>query len=271
MTKAYVETTVLTDALLKPGSRSTTARAAIARFTESLLPVYAIKEFKAGPLRRFVWFHGKLFTTKSWAKTVEQLRKMAGTPQRYFTSTAVESLEAASRKTQRVTLGRLVEKYGASATQDVVLCDQYRLALGSIIRQAWKKRREITSSVVHSIPCYPETEIVEERGIFELGEVHCRPKVECSLASELRRNQGILRTLRDAVEAQPQKPENTRRAKVPRELIRVPQMKLTDQQCRQLGDAIFAFFCPTDAVILSTNTRDLRPLAAGLGKKVETP
>jgi len=48
--RAFVDTTVLTDALLKVGEPRDRAKAAIARFVESLLPVYAIKEFQAGPL-----------------------------------------------------------------------------------------------------------------------------------------------------------------------------------------------------------------------------
>jgi hypothetical protein len=70
VTKAYVETTVLADALLKPGARASAAKATIGRFSESLLPVYSIKEFKAGPLHHYVWFHGKLVQTKSWGKSL---------------------------------------------------------------------------------------------------------------------------------------------------------------------------------------------------------
>ncbi len=44
-----------------------------------------------------------------------------------------------------------------------------------------------------------------------------------------------------------------------------------EKTCRSLGDAIFAFFAPADAAILTTNERDHRPLAAALGKSVDTP
>ncbi len=54
-------------------------------------------------------------------------------------------------------------------------------------------------------------------------------------------------------------------------MVRLPKEKLTDQHCRQLGDAVFAFFCPNDAVILTTNAKDLAPLAESLGKKTHTP
>jgi hypothetical protein len=269
--KAYVETTVLADALLKPGARAKSAITAIKTFEESQLPVYAIKEMKAGPLHHYVWLHGKLVTTRSWAKTLEQLRKMAMTPRRYWVSTAVEALEAAAHSERSVTLGDLVERYGRIATDDVVRCDRYRLALRNIVVSAWRRRHRLTSSVVDPLPCYAETEICEERGLIELGETKCQPTVECALAAPLKANPEALKKLRVAVEAQPDKPENKKRGKVLKDLVRVPKEKLTPVQCRQLGDAVFAFFCPDAATILTTNTKDLRPLADALGKKAQSP
>jgi hypothetical protein len=271
VTKAYVETTILTDALLKPGVRAAAAISAIRTFQESLLPVYAIKEMKAGPLHHYVWLHGKLVTTGSWEKTLEQLRRMATTPRRYWVSTAVEALEAAAHTNRRVTLHELVEKYGTTATDDAVRCDRYRLSLRSIIMRGWKQRRKLTTSIVDELECYAETNITEERGLIELGETKCQPKDECSLASALKQSPEILRKLRGAVEAQGGKSENTRRAKVLKDLIRVPKEKLLARQCRQLGDAVFAFFSPQDAVILTTNTKDLRPLAEALSKRAHGP
>jgi len=273
VTRAYVETTVLADALLKPGKRATAAKVAIRRFDESLLPVYAIKEFKAGPLHHYVWFHGKLFTTRSWSKTLAQLRITAMSPFRIrWISTAVEALEAAARKNACVTMGHLVTKYGVAATEDTVLCDRYRLSLRSIIMRAWRNRRKLTSVVIDELTCYPESDVVEERGLIELGEINCLPQDECCLAAELRQNPTSLETMSDAIKAQPLKPENVKRAQVLRDLVRLPpSQKLMPKQCRDLGDAVFAYFCPIDAVILTTNDGDLRPLAGALGKKVETP
>jgi hypothetical protein len=271
VTRAYVETTVLADALLKPGPRANAAKSALRRYDESLLPVYSIKEFKAGPLAHYVWFHGKLVTTGSWQKTLGQLRKTAMSPFRMrWVSTAIEALEAAEHKDRAITLGHLVDKYGALATRDVVQCDRYRLSLRRIIMRAWKKRRQLTSTVVHELSCYPEGDIVEERGLIELGEVDCCPKDECCLAEELRRHPESLKKMKAAIAGQPRKDENVKRSQVLRTLTR-PSHKLTPKQCRYLGDAVFAYFCPPDAVILTTNTTDLIPLAEALGKKAEAP
>jgi hypothetical protein len=233
--------------------------------------VYSIKEFKAGPLTKYVWFHGKLVTTRSWEKTLTQLRRSAMSPFRgRWVSTAVEALEAAAHQDRNVTQAELVNKYGALATDDVVRCDRYRLSLRRMIIRAWKKRRQVTSSVVDELSCYPEGAVVEERGLIDLGEVDCCPKDECCLAAELRRHPESLKKMKAAIAGQPRKDENAKRSQALRSLIR-PSHKLTPKQCRHLGDAVFAYFCPPDAVILTTNTTELIPLAEALGKKAEAP
>ncbi len=271
MSKAYLETTILADALLKPGPRAAAAKAAISNFTHSILPVYAIKELKAGPLHHYVWFHGKLVQTKSWQKSVEQLRRMAATPRTRWASTAVEALEATAHLRRNVTLAQQVAKYGILATEDRVICDSYRLTLGNIIRTAWKRRRKLTTEVVGELSCYSEGDVVEERDLFELGEVKCCPKDECALAGQLRRNLEALKVLRDVVQSQSPKAENLKRLQVLRDFIRVPKQKLSPKQCIVLGDAMFAFFCPTDATIVTTNTTDISPLATALGKNTVAP
>jgi Fe-S-cluster-containing dehydrogenase component len=99
----------------------------------------------------------------------------------------------------------------------------------------------------------------------------CQPINECHLAVELRGNPSALKIMKTTVDAQPTKDENVKRSQVLHDLVRLPNQKLTPKQCRHLGDAIFAYFCPVDATILTTNIKDLGPLAAALGKKAETP
>jgi hypothetical protein len=76
--KAYVDTTVLTDALLKQGPQGAVARGALKTYSETILPVYAIREFKAGPLNYWVWLHNKLVLTKSVSKTLDAISAIVG-------------------------------------------------------------------------------------------------------------------------------------------------------------------------------------------------
>jgi hypothetical protein len=54
--------------------------------------VYAIKEFKAGPLRNHVWFYNKLVVSKCWAEAVQAINAISRTPNRNKLSTALEAI-----------------------------------------------------------------------------------------------------------------------------------------------------------------------------------
>jgi hypothetical protein len=267
--RAFVETTILADALLKPGPRSAGAKTAIRSFDESLLPTYAIKEFEAGPLSHYIWFHAKLVTTNSFHNTLTQLHKMSRTPRKYWVSTAIEALQAAAYKDRGLTLQRLVDKYGPLATQDKVLCDRYRYSLRRIIRRACNEKTTLTTAVVDELSCYTAGTFSEERGLIELGPVRCSSHRTCSIGEMLKSDVSALESLKMVVDKQPAKPENTRRSQALRELLRFPKQALGIKHCRNLGDAVFAFCCPTDATILTTNEKDLGPFAETLGKNVK--
>src|SRR5260221_8295622 len=97
MSKAFIETTVLTNLLLKYGSKKQKdAQNALKRYDGSILPVYSIKEWKAGPLRTFAWLHDKLAITRSIGQTLIAINEVS--PYKiYIRSTSLEALDAAAR------------------------------------------------------------------------------------------------------------------------------------------------------------------------------
>src|SRR2546426_7742532 len=95
MTDAYVETTVLTDILLKPTTpKQLRAKAALARYQNTLLPVYSIKEWKAGPLSNYAYLHDKLVVTQSLRDTLQAVSVLARGS--YRQATSMEALTAAA-------------------------------------------------------------------------------------------------------------------------------------------------------------------------------
>lgn len=270
MNKAFVDTTILTDVLLKTGEAKENAEMALNKFTLTLLPVYAIKEFKAGPLKNFVWFHNKLYIVKSFEKAVDALQKISRTPQRYLTSTAIQSLKEATGSISKETPASLEKKYGENALLDKILCDEIRLAIKVSIYKAWQKRRKMTSEVVLPLPCYREVAPYEKRGLIELIPKNCNLSVECVVVELMKKKPEDLRKLRDVIKDS-DKTENKRRAKILRQIYRTPKMPINDRDCKYLGDAVFAFFAPADSMILSTNIKDHLPLAKALRKKAISP
>src|SRR5262249_48993045 len=110
-------------------------------------------------------------------------------------------------------------------------------------------------------------------GFFEMAPMECSGDRPCCLWDELTKetNKSLLTALRDAIPVTSSGFEDRNRRKVLKQLINTPKIPLTRENCRWLGDAVFAFFCPQDAVILTTNTRDHGPLAKAIGKRAEAP
>ncbi len=272
MTRAYVDTTVLTDVLLKNGPVKDRALAALASFDATQLPVYAIKEFKRGPFAHYVWLHNKLVTTGSFARSLQALHAVSRTPRRYATSTALEALFSVADSIGSKTTAELTATHGADATLDSMLCDENRLTLKRIIYSAWAKRRSITTEIVDPLSCYNELAPYEKRGLIETKPTACDREDKCCLAAPLRAKAEELRKMKKAIDdSKSMRPEDRKRAQALQFLFRKTKRNLTDAMCRQLGDAIFVAFAPTDAVILTTNPRDHLLLANSIGKQVQTP
>jgi hypothetical protein len=122
------------------------------------------------------------------------------------------------------------------------------------------------------LSCYEETGPYElQDGQIEIQKLRCVIDKECSLAPVLRSRVEEIRKLRDAIIKEPKSAENDRRLRTLKDLIRKPKALVTEKTCRNLGDAFFALFAPSDSVVLTTNVKDHRPLATALGKRAESP
>src|SRR5438552_3179011 len=102
MSKAFVDTTVFTDVALKTRPYNKSSADSLKRYSETELPTYAIKEFKAGPLSHYAWLHNKFATLKSFANTLDALHRMSMSPRKYRTATALEALRDAAKATGSV-------------------------------------------------------------------------------------------------------------------------------------------------------------------------
>jgi hypothetical protein len=244
---------------------------AIARYDSTEMPVYAIKEFKAGPLTYLVWAHNKLALTQSLAKTMTAISAvLRRQPNR--ASTALNAV-AEMISAQKQSVGSLAERYGNGADPDAISADQLRYSFRRRVMTGWAKRRELANDVVCPLDCYPETTpTVTEGNLLTVNSARCNQGSKCAMAEAMKQAPEQIEKLRRAIQAQPCSRENERRARVLKDIGRNPKRPLADESaCRALGDAAFAFLCPEDAVILTTNTRDHRPLASALGKTVASP
>jgi hypothetical protein len=260
--KAYIDTTILTDALLKQDSQGDTARNAFKNYSETILPVYAIKEFQAGPLQYHIWLHDKLALTKSLKMTpLDAVNAIIG----YQKNRAKTSLHA---------LTSLLAAGTSRAMTDEELADLFRMATAGLIIRAWNKRRRLTSSVTDELSCYPETDpkIVMRTGLFAKSRKIYRlyGTEECCMANSLKKRGNDLELLMHALDGLTRR-EDTNRRGVLRKLWRTPKQPMDARDCVKLGDAFFALHAPADSVILTTNVKDHMHLANALGKQAVSP
>lgn len=268
--KAFVDTTILTNILLKSGDICEKSQSALRIFDQSFLPVYAIKEFKAGPLHNYVYLHNKLVTTGSYDKTIAAIQRLSLTPQRYKTATALEALTEASKSFSQNTPQDLLEKY-CHTDLGKILYDETRISLRVIIMIAWKKRRLVTTEVVNPLICYNEIAPIEKRGLIDDSPLSCESHSTCSIQKILKDKLEDVEKLWEAIDESSPKIEDQRRRKVLKSLFRTPKRDISGDDCRRLGDAVFALLAPKDSVILTTNIKDHKTLAQALDKEAVSP
>lgn len=271
MSKALVDTTILVNALLKPGAQSKAALAALNKFTETSLPVYAIKEFREGPLYYYVWLYNKLVSTNSYPKTLSAIAGMFR--RKNLQATAYGAIEIA-QGISNTDLASLTLKYGPTASLEDVLRDELKLIIKGLIIKAWRKRRTLTDKIVHDLPCFAEIDpIIKGDGTIDLLPLGCTKRAACCVAKHLKTKEADLDLMQAALEPHEGKAENLKRRTALNALIKLKVKEIdqiNDKQCKAFGDAVFSFYCEADQSVLTTNDVDHKILADSLKKNVSS-
>jgi hypothetical protein len=261
----FVDTTVLVEALLKPMANRKKARATIRQYERSMLPAYAIKELKCGPLKHFIWLHNKFSETKSFSRTLRAIQRAFMRP--YQQGTALEALQVGAE----LLIGAELSHANTPRQTDLAMADSFRLALRRRIDLAWRERRKLTSEVTDELSCFAEVahSFNEKTKFIDDNRRKCDLEEKCCLASGLVSRPDDLDKLIHAIKGLTRPEDNRRRAAL--HLLRnTPKRPFGDQACKDLGDAYFALQCPADCAILTSNAKDHTVLARALNKTVET-
>lgn len=268
--KAYLETTILADSLIKIGPDAEEAKAAVRQYSISLLPVYAIKEFKAGALGYVSYLHSKLLESKSYAATLSALARVVQQP--YRVATCLRLLgDLHSKIVSSPQKATLKAKYGSLAEADKIIFDSLVLETKMLVMKAWLRCDSIATEIVDDLSCYKRiAPKIRKNGRYNLDPTTCKTN-DCCMAKNLKARKIELTRLVSVIKRLPPKRENGPRQAVLHNLAVRGNYKLKNKDCMSLGDAVFALYCPADADILTTNLSDLRPLAEALGKSAVSP
>lgn len=259
--RVFLDTTILVDAVLKSGVEGDNARKALAKYKERLLPQYAIKEFKAGALRNYIWLHTKSATLRTYDEIMTALTRMWARPS--VSGTAWRAI----RDFEHSISSRLPSDYTTrypGQTLGEIQRAEIELWLRTLILRAWRKRTKI-GTIVRPLTCYSEVDIkFTKNGIFEDEPIKCDVQDCCLRAPFVKRSVDIGKLLAN-FDKLPRKKETGRRKEALDHLHRTPNRPLSEKQCKALGDAVFVLQCPSDATLMTTNVADHGPLADAIG------
>jgi hypothetical protein len=265
--KTVVDTTVFTDVLLKADAQRTTEELAIKNASETLLPVYAIKEFKSGPLHYFAWYHNKVVEASSWPEAISVIRNNIGR-RKNLPATALQAVGDFLGSIGKELPDDIGQRY-PGMTLETAQLTELRTWLKQRIARAWRKRRRITTEVISPLPCYVEKDIVTtSSGQLDDDPLWCGA-ADCCLRERYRRRLKEVQRLEKACVGP--KREVVRRRQALGRLRSHPTKPYEEKHCRALGDAVFALDCPPGGEILTTNIVDHAPLAAALNLAVRRP
>jgi len=173
MRTATLDTTILTDLLLKHATRGQVIRECLSGFDEVLIPGYAVKEFVAGPLTYFTWLHNRVVTTQSLQEVFDWIHRVSRTPRRYATSTVIEALREAASRAEEIHTAGIVDRYGNAASLGLVVRDQLRLSLRGTIRGAWARLSGYAKTIVDVPFCYRAGDLTEEGDLLTIDGTRC--------------------------------------------------------------------------------------------------
>lgn len=266
---AYLDTTVVANALLRSDETGKRCGDAIRRFPRSEMPEYAIKELKAGPLSAWIWCHNKFNETKSFADTVAAINSISATPRRNFSASARQAFEQAAQA-DKASFAQVLEV--TERVLDRTLADRYRYYLRRRIAQAWERRRTVATEISMPLLCFIEGQLqANADGGLSFERYSCPRDPKCGVLAELSKRREDVGRLLEAIKKEPDKLENQKRYQALRHIFRTPTRPFSDSMCRSLGDAVFALMAPQDSVILTTNLKDHTALAGALGKMAAAP
>lgn len=268
MTKAFLDTTILADALLKIGLENKRAKESLKLYDGLLVSGYAVKEFKRGVLRYYVWLHNKIVTTGSWGDAVSAIATVHR--QRNLSMTASKAAgdfinSMAEQLAQSGAIARTSSEYREMQAKEA------RIWLKTKIIKAWRDQSRKPFIHVSPLPCYAGVPPIETpQGLIDNSPMGCTLS-NCCLRKQFADDLEATEKLERVCEQYASKPEMAKRRGVLKDIRRKPKAVLEERDCITLGDAVFALQCPADAVVLTTNLADHGPLTAALGKIAVAP
>jgi len=261
-TKAYLDTSVYTDFLLKK-SRRIILSEEFDKYANVALPAYAIKEFSKGPLQNYIYFYN-LLATCTLSGVFDTLHRENLTPRKHKLSTVLEFL-ANEWKKNKINILSLQKKYGRAASDENLIKAQLMDSLNYLIRKAWRDRRKFF--ILDELNCFSEGEIVSRNFLLKLN-AKCNNNI-CSAAEHLAKDIPLLIRIRAFLANKKIYSDTSTKRYLLKQIIHKRISNIDKSKCRSFGDLYFIVRSESDSDIITTNRKDFEPLVNYLKKSIK--
>jgi hypothetical protein len=119
------------------------------------------------------------------------------------------------------------------------------------------------------LSCYPDGDLADNNFRISAVPLDCPKDQDCCLNEALSKSVEKLASARSGLESEGDRKEVIERRRVLRQLEKHSAVMQRDD-CRKFGDAYFVLFCPHGHAVLTTNVRDIKPMADALKVEVAT-
>lgn len=231
---------------------------------------YVLFELARGVLRHLIRLHNKAAEARTLADLIQ-----------YIGNCNVGSRRAASTMFNAYQdFLRDSEATDGPLTQAGQL-EEFRSWLAPHIRRRWQRARSLSTE--NPMGCQPDLPAPQfqpasppdshlETITHDLPSRRCGQPDNCALIASMQRRAGDFLTMTTALDALPQKDEETT-ARIPalqRLLAQPPAQPFQRKDCYRCADAIIVSEAPAGATILSKNEKHFRPLCDALAKPLQT-
>jgi hypothetical protein len=151
-----------------------------------------------------------------------------------------------------------------------MLTDAFRIELKHLTFSAWRKRKTLFGGFTQRLSCYPDSELRVKGELIDTSPRDCPKEANCCLKVKVVSRLSQVSSVRGALKMATSQ-EQTQRKQILKRIEKHPGVLMSPSECRAFGDAYFVLFCPERATILTTNLRDIEPMAQALGIQVQRP
>lgn len=273
----FLETTVVSDAVLKVKDRKKQIQAITKYYSKKYCSKYVKYEFSRGILQHYIWYHNVLALSSSMEEVHHALKKLGFKPKRF--QTIQEFLEINSKEIYlRIPTDSIND---ANLSLEKFIIKRGKNILDDLIRRSFRNIEKLVDEILNDVNCVEkllppckndglwQNKIISING--ETNRVFC-PKfaTKCGIFDFLKKNIDKFKAIKEILDKQDSHDNETEmRIYALNRMIKACKRQRNNierKHCYAASDAIIAVEAPENADVLNNNVKHFNPICKAVGK-----